>query len=49
MPLAAIGTTLAPVIEAWAAWRTSGEGFGDFTARLGPEAIRGLLNPSAAA
>lgn len=49
VPLAAIGATLAPVIEAWAAWRTAGEGLGDFAARLGAEALRGLLNPSAAA
>ncbi|WP_424812546.1 NADPH-dependent assimilatory sulfite reductase hemoprotein subunit [Roseococcus sp. YIM B11640] len=49
VPLARIGETLAPLITAWAARRTGGEGFGDFTARLGPEACRAALTPAIAA
>ena len=42
VPLEAIGATLAPVIAAWAAGRASDEGFGDFCARLGADALRAL-------
>lgn len=43
VPLERIGATLAPVIEAWAAWRVPEEGLGDFCARIGADAVRALL------
>ena len=42
VPLERIGATLAPAIAAWAAGREPGEGFGDFCARLGVDALRAL-------
>jgi sulfite reductase beta subunit-like hemoprotein len=49
VPLEAIGATLAPLLAAWAARRAAGEGFGDFAARLGPEACRALAEEALAA
>lgn len=49
LPLEAVAPTLAPLFRAWAAWRHDGEGFGDFCARLGPDALAGLLPGAAAA
>ncbi|MCW8084058.1 NADPH-dependent assimilatory sulfite reductase hemoprotein subunit [Sabulicella glaciei] len=43
-----IALTLRPVLEAWAAWRLPGEGFGDFCARLGRLPVQRLLKPAAA-
>jgi sulfite reductase beta subunit-like hemoprotein len=45
----AIGATLSPVLAGFAAGRLPDEGFGDFCARLGAEAVRGLLSAAAAA
>lgn len=46
---AAVAATLEPVFAAWAVQRNPGEGFGDFCARLGQDAVRGLLAAKAAA
>ncbi|WP_207538414.1 NADPH-dependent assimilatory sulfite reductase hemoprotein subunit [Sabulicella rubraurantiaca] len=48
VPLDRIAETLRPVLEAWAAWRQPGEGFGDFCARLGRLPVQRLLEPAAA-
>jgi sulfite reductase beta subunit-like hemoprotein len=45
----AIAETLRPALEAWAAWREPGEALGDFCARLGPDAVKRLIAPEAAA
>ncbi|WP_426959336.1 NADPH-dependent assimilatory sulfite reductase hemoprotein subunit [Muricoccus radiodurans] len=45
----AVGATLEPILAAYAARRTEGEGFGDFCTRTGPEAVRALLGTAAAA
>jgi sulfite reductase beta subunit-like hemoprotein len=49
VPQAAVGATLEPVFVAWKAGRAPGEGFGDYCARIGAEATRGLLSPARAA
>lgn len=46
---AAIAATLEPVFAAWAVQRRPGECFGDFCARLGQDAVRGLLDAKVAA
>lgn len=44
-----IGATLAPLLTAWAGQRESGEGFGDFCARLGPDSCREAVGEALAA
>ncbi len=46
---AMIGAVLDPLFAAFAAGRQPGEGFGDWCARIGPEAARGLAAPAEAA
>lgn len=49
VPEDAIGTTLEPLFAAFAAQRRAGEGFGDFTHRLGHDAALALAGRDAAA
>lgn len=49
VPLETIGATLAPLLTAWANQRAPAEGFGDFCARLGPEACRAVTDQALAA
>lgn len=42
VPMEAIGSTLAPLLEMWSEDRAEGEGFGDFCARQGADACRAL-------
>jgi sulfite reductase (ferredoxin) len=48
VPQAAIAGKLDPLFAAFAAQRVSGEGFGDFCHRLGPDALLALSQPPAA-
>ncbi|MDB5414353.1 MAG: NADPH-dependent assimilatory sulfite reductase hemoprotein subunit [Rubritepida sp.] len=45
VPLDRIGATLAPLLNLWAAQRDPGEGFGDFSTRIGADACRNALLP----
>lgn len=49
VPLDRVGATLAPLLDAWAARRDPGEGFGDFCFRLGAASCRAELVPPIAA